>query len=101
MAVGPLHLSPVNKKGLPRGLVLPEVQNQFFCLVHVEDQFVHLTIDKNVINKGPVPRLVPPCDEAQDGDVIRVLYDDGVVQGGEAGVCVQGEQFWTETAALW
>lgn len=47
-----------------------------------------------------VPRLVPPSDHTQNGCVICILDDDGVVVGGYTATRSQGEEFGAEAAAL-
>jgi len=54
-AIGPLHLRPFDDQRLERGRILPEVQDQFFGFVCVEDEVVLLSVDKNIVNQGPVP----------------------------------------------
>lgn len=52
-------------------------------LVCVEDEVVILSIDDGVFDQGPVPSLISPLDEPQDGSIIGVFDDDVDVLGGD------------------
>lgn len=43
---------------------------------------------------------IPSSNEAKDGFVICIHSDKVVVMGVGTAVCIQGDEFWTEAAAL-
>lgn len=59
-------------------------RGSFCLLVCVEDEVVILSIDDFVFDQGPVPSLISPLHEPQDGSIIGVFDDDIAVLGGDS-----------------
>lgn len=64
-------------------------------------EIVLLPVDNNVVDQGPVSRLVSAFDEPKDGGVVCIFDDAGAILGEDTVVCVQGEESGAEAAALW
>lgn len=54
VAVSPFNLRPHNDDRLQRGGSFPEIQNDFFCFIYVEDKIIVLNIDSDLVDQVPV-----------------------------------------------
>ena len=99
-AVDHLHSYVVDEEGSVVGLLLPEVDNDLFRFVHVQDQVVFATSTHKLLHllPGMIQVVVIP-DEAHHCCVVRKLHN---VDGGSPwdAVVSQIEQEGAQDAAL-
>ena len=69
-----LHRRVVDKKWSMAGLLLPEVDNDLFGFVHIQDQVVFATPSHQLLHLLPVSPVVVIPDEVHHCCVIRKLH---------------------------